>query len=471
MKRILAVATLFFMFSFSAVSQTTEELQAQITALLAQLQALQAQLATPVPVLTTDTPPPIGVFPVPPPISTPVPVGETGGGGGPVVEGDRNEVQLVPTGTQPNDLGVEVFLETPGVYAVAIRMAIWGVNLSPTVNFYHGFAAQDAAVTPVGGGGWDISFAVVSAYPLTPIGTTLFGVDLGETAYTAVRAEVQGVVLVVNGQEFSGLVPLQPPVEFAVGLSAAKWYVVTNMGDSYETGFARVGDLVTLRFPYGELLAIDDHFVVINAQVVGIDDVDGRFLPLTSVFRLLAVSYENGVETVTLQVLGDWMSEASASSLRVNAAGLSSASGEASELLVFPKLGDINGDTRIDFVDVITILAVLNGKYFLSPSQMLAADVSGSKGGGPVISLLDAVLALQYVYGLISEFPVAGEKGAPSLSPESEAIALQKGIALLEAKGVKITGEAGNFKVVFPEPGVSPRGKLPLMWGTLRGVR
>src|SRR3989344_5914322 len=307
MKRILAVATLFFMFSFSAVSQTTEELQAQITALLAQLQALQAQLATPVPVRTTDTPPPIGVFPVPPPISTPVPVGETGGGGGPVVEGDRNEVQLVPTRTQPNDLGVEVFLETPGVYAVAIRMAIWGVNLSPTVNFYHGFAAQDAAVTPVGGGGWDISFAVVSAYPLTPIGTTLFGVDLGETGYTPVIAEVTQVVLVVNAQEFSDLVPLQPPAEFAVGLSATKWYIVTDAGESYETGFARVGDFVMLKFPYGEELAIDDNFVVIDAQVVGIDDVDGRFLPLTSVFRLFAVSYENGVETGTLQVLGDWM--------------------------------------------------------------------------------------------------------------------------------------------------------------------
>ncbi len=85
-------------------------------------------------------------------------------------------------------------------------------------------------------------------------------------------------------------------------------------------------------------------------------------------------------------------------------------------LMIWPIYGDPSSDGQIGMADVDAILTSRILPHPLSAGQKYSADVSGSGS----VSAYDAALIMQYLYGLISVFPVEGienvpesQKGAP----------------------------------------------------------
>ena len=74
---------------------------------------------------------------------------------------------------------------------------------------------------------------------------------------------------------------------------------------------------------------------------------------------------------------------------------------------VQPRKSDASG-AAVSTLDAVYILQALMGIRTFSPEQLIACDVSGNGG----LSVYDAVLILQYISGLISEFPVATTCGS-----------------------------------------------------------
>lgn len=64
--------------------------------------------------------------------------------------------------------------------------------------------------------------------------------------------------------------------------------------------------------------------------------------------------------------------------------------------------GDVNGDTKIDVLDVITINRVALGKEILTDAQNQAADVN--RNG--IVDAVDSLLILKYIVGLMESFDV-----------------------------------------------------------------
>ena len=64
--------------------------------------------------------------------------------------------------------------------------------------------------------------------------------------------------------------------------------------------------------------------------------------------------------------------------------------------------GNVNGDTRINFVDAALVLQSAAGTVTLTDAQKIAANVNGDTR----INFVDAALILQYAAGTITEFPV-----------------------------------------------------------------
>ncbi|MBR1883801.1 MAG: dockerin type I repeat-containing protein [Clostridia bacterium] len=66
----------------------------------------------------------------------------------------------------------------------------------------------------------------------------------------------------------------------------------------------------------------------------------------------------------------------------------------------FAKLGDINGDSKIDVNDAIMILKQITGKVKLSDSEFKRADVTKDAK----VDVQDAILVLKYIVGKIKSF-------------------------------------------------------------------
>jgi hypothetical protein len=100
-----------------------------------------------------------------------------------------------------------------------------------------------------------------------------------------------------------------------------------------------------------------------------------------------------------------------------------------SEDLVQRLPGDVSGNGSITAYDASLVLQYVVGLRELSDEDIDVADVTGDGN----VTVLDAALILQYTVGLITQFPAKSKTGAPTLEAISEASALRKAIAQLEA--------------------------------------
>lgn len=80
---------------------------------------------------------------------------------------------------------------------------------------------------------------------------------------------------------------------------------------------------------------------------------------------------------------------------------------------IIPTYGDVNQDGTISAYDAVITLQHTVGLIQLTSKQQIAANVSGGytnvSGGYSGVTAFDVLLILQYVFGLITQFPVQVE--------------------------------------------------------------
>ena len=111
------------------------------------------------------------------------------------------------------------------------------------------------------------------------------------------------------------------------------------------------------------------------------------------------------------------------------------------------KVGDVNGDGKIDITDVTLLANILTGKVKPTVGQLIAADVDGNK----YVDENDMKMIISYILGEITEFPA-----------EKRVVTRLPGIVLYRVPALGVRYKMGKMTVdavnrIFEEKGIKAR--------------